>query len=757
MTEGVVQENVVLLYEGARHPIGPEGVTLGRSADNDVPLPVEKASRRHARIARGNGGLTLEDLGSTHGTLLNGRPLEAGRPQPLGPGDRIEIDGAVLRILAGGETRFEPGEVGAEPLPEESVAFDGERLTIGRQEGCDLVLPDPNVSRMHAELVRTGDGTAELVDLGSSAGTRVNGVQSDRAPLAPGSTIGIGPYQVHFDGSRLMAHDSRTELRLTAHDVAVDVGEKRILQPVSLAVEPGELVVLIGASGAGKSTLLKVLAGVNPPSDGDVTVNDEPLAARLTDVGYVPQDEIVHPELTVREALRYAARLRLPQDTSAEEIDATVERVLAELSLTEHADTKIGSLSGGQRKRTGVATELLSRPSLLFLDEPTTGLDPSLEGRLMRLLRELADGGRGVVVVTHATASLGLADRVVVMGAGGFRVFEGTPAEALAFFGVDSFEAIYDALDETPPEELRERFEARAGTVVPEPAPAGARAARPAGRGRGFLSQARVLTARQAMLFKRDTKNMALLLGQVPVLGALDGLIFGTHIFDRPGGSPGDAIQLMFLLVLGPIWFGSLTAAREIVKERALRDREAAIGVRLDAYLFSKVVVVGAVVTVQSLGMTAIVLGLRPVHEKAGVYAAVIGLLVITAIAATAMGLLVSALVSSEDQAMSIIPLVLIPQFLFAGAIVPVARMLQPFKAMSYLDPSQWALASIGTRLHFNERMAGSPEFAQVNRYGTHFFDVSLLTGAGALVAFFAVFLGLTAVVLRRREAAQRR
>jgi ABC-type multidrug transport system ATPase subunit/pSer/pThr/pTyr-binding forkhead associated (FHA) protein len=758
VTDGVLQENVVLLYEGERHPIGPGGLTLGRSADNDVPLSVEKASRNHARVRAENGGLVLEDLGSTHGTLLNGAPLAPESPQPLSAGDRVEIGGAVIRILAGGETRFEPGEVADAALREESAAFSGDRLTIGRQEGCDLVLPDPNVSRMHAELVRSGDGRTELVDLGSRAGTRVNGVQANRAPVEPGSTIGIGPYQLHYDGNRLVAHDARTELRLTARDVTVTVGDKRILQPVSLGVEPGELVVLIGASGAGKSTLLKVLAGVNPPSGGAVTVNDEPLASRLTDVGYVPQDEIVHPELTVREALRYGARLRLPQDTSAEEIDATVDRVLVELSLVPHADTRIGSLSGGQRKRAGVAAELLSRPSLLFLDEPTTGLDPSLEGRLMALLRELADGGRGVVVVTHATASLGLANRVIVMGAGGYRAFEGTPTEALGFFGVDAFEGIYEKLDDAAPEEMRARFEAGRGAdgdgvgASPEAPPPP-----PVRRRPSLLKQTATLTARHGRVFARDRKNLALLLGQVPVLALLDSLIFRSGVFDKPGGSPGDGIQLLFLLVLAPIWFGALTAAREIVKERALREREAAFGVRLDAYVLSKALVLFTVVSAQVLLFFAILDVLRPIHEPFADTVAVIVLLVVTGFAAVSLGLLVSSLVTSEDQGMTIIPLVVIPQLLFAGTLVPAARMLEPFQTFGQLHLSQWSLAAIGTQMDFNDRMASSPEFARVNRFGTDFFDVGLLTGVAAQAIFVLLFLAATAAVIRRREAAQRR
>ena len=204
-----------------------------------------------------------------------------------------------------------------------------------------------------------------------------------------------------------------------------------ILNSASIAIEPGEFIAIIGESGSGKTTLLRALAGVVSPSKGRVTVNGEGIGTRLTDIGYVPQDEIVHPRLKVAEALYYAAALRLPRDSSQADIEKAVGRVLGELSLEERADVRIGALSGGQRKRVGVASELLNRPSLLFLDEPTTGLDPGLETRMMQLFRDLAETGeRAVAIVTHATKNLDLADRVCVMGQGGELTFLGPPEDA---------------------------------------------------------------------------------------------------------------------------------------------------------------------------------------------------------------------------------------------------------------------------------------------------------------------------------------
>ena len=228
-------------------------------------------------------------------------------------------------------------------------------------------------------------------------------------------------------------------------------------------------------------------------------------SAHLTDIGYVPQDEIVHPKLTVREALRYSAKLRLPSDAGRDDIEGAVERGCShELSLEQHAETQIGSLSGGQRKRAGVASELLSRPSLLLLDEATTGLDPGLETRMMELMRELADNERAVITITHATKNLGLCDKVVVMGRGGDLCFFGSPDEALRFFRTDEYDGVYRALDERPAAAVAGRSSRR---PPPGAGPDGTSERRPAVAGRSRPGAARparldlaVVHARRALL-----------------------------------------------------------------------------------------------------------------------------------------------------------------------------------------------------------------------------------------------------------------
>ncbi len=629
-------------------------------------------------------------------------------------------------------------------------------MTIGRDESNDVVLPDVNVSRFHAEMVAL-DGTIELNDLGSRNGTRVNGELVQRVTLRDGDEIGVGPFGIAFDGQRLIARTDRGALRLESREVSVIVKERQILSSTSLAIEPGELVAIIGESGAGKSTLLKAISGVSRPSAGRVTINGEPLANRLTDVGYVPQDDIVHSLLTVDEALRYAARLRLPEDASRAEIDETVSRVIAELALEGNARQRIGSLSGGQRKRTSVATELLGSPSLLFLDEPTTGMDPALESKMMQLFRALADHSRAVVLVTHATKNLALCDRVIVMGRGGVMAFEGPPAEALEFFGVDTYDGIYDALDETPSGDWRERYErSHRGLAATEAAatPATAEPGPPPTRsGGGLVAQTVMLTGRYLKLLVRDRRNLLLLLGQAPILALAAVGLFHSGLFKHRGGSAQLSIELLFLMSLTAIWIGSIDGGREIVKERAVFERESAEGLRLSAYLLSKIAVLFAVITAQVVLNAGVLLAFRPLDEPASAYLAVGALLILTGFAGVCMGLFLSTISTTEDQSMTLLPLALIPQLLFGGTIVTVARMAQPAKAISNVIFERWALAGLGTAIGMNGRMAHDPEFGQVNPFGSHFFNVHLVPSLLIQAAFAAVFLsGVTLILWRRRS-----
>jgi ABC-type multidrug transport system ATPase subunit/pSer/pThr/pTyr-binding forkhead associated (FHA) protein len=757
-----------LLAGGRRLPIAAGGLVIGRDPASDVRVDSPRASRRHARVDVAGGGHSVVDLGSGNGTYVNGERVH-GEARALRSGDAIAVGDDELRYVTGRATQMlSPGTLA--PAPDaQRLELTAQRVSVGRDPGNDVVLDDPNVSRFHAELRRTPGG-AEVRDLGSRNGTRVDGATIQRGPLRPGSVVGVGPYRLVFDGDGFVARDDRGALRLDAEGVTVRVKGREILHSASVSIQPGELVVIIGESGSGKSTLVKAMAGVSEPAAGRVRVSGEPVASRLTDLGYVPQDEIVHGRLTVREALRYAARLRLPPDSSRADLEAAVERVVGELGLEARADQRIDTLSGGQRKRAGVAVELLSRPSLLFLDEPTSGLDPALEARLMELFRGLAEEGRrAVVVVTHATKSLRLCDRLVVMGQGGHLCFQGPPDDALDFFGVDDFDEVYVALERRAPQEWRAVFEARAAAgkaataghdaLADEPATSdlgrapAPDAAVPRPRRRVSAAvQARVLTSRYLRLLVRDRRNLALLLGQAPLIGAGVAFLFEGGVFASEPGRAGQVIQLLFLLAVSAIWLGAIDGSREIVKERSVTARERAIGVGVGAYLTSKVVVLLALSLVQTALLAAVVLGVHPLGEPLGAWVEVGVVLALTGFVAVGMGLLVSALAGTEDQATSVIPLVLIPQLLFAGAIVAVARMNEAMAVLSVGAFSRWSLAGTGSAVDVDARLAADETAARTTGHAADFFALGLVAAVGVLLAFMAAFLVATAMLLAARR-----
>ena len=364
-----------------------------------------------------------------------------------------------------------------------------------------------------------------------------------------------------------------------------------------------------------------------------------------------------------------------------------------------------------------------------------------------------------MVVVTHATRSLDLCDRLAVFARGGALAFFGSPGEARRFFAVETYDEIYDRLLARGSEEWQTKFEAARPAPVsrepadapPQPGPAGPPQAK-----QRLGRQAAVLGARYLRVFSRDRRNLAILFGQVPLIALATAFLFEPGLFERSlgPGSGGDAryaIQLLFVLATTAIWFGAITSAREIVKERHVIMREAAIGVRWGAYLISKGVVLGAVVALQTILLTYCVLAIRPLDEPASAYLIVTALLILTSFVSVVLGLLVSATVSSEEQATSFIPLALIPQLLFAGALVPIDKMAEPIASISNVVIARWSLGGLGNSVEMNERIADDPALSRANDYGSDFFAIEPGKTAAILLIFLAVFSIATLITLVRR------
>src|SRR6266542_3167261 len=449
-------------------PLATQPLVLGRAPTNDIVLTSRFVSARHARIEPEGAAHRIIDIGSTNGIFSEGKRLAANTPLKLADGDVLRIGdpatGNFVTLTYRNPLVSRAAQAGtvAQSYPPDP---NDPQMTIGR-EGSEIVVENPQVSRQHAVIDRMG-GRHVLRDVGSTNGTFVNGQRITEHTLTPGDVIQIGAFKLVYDGDSLDQYDQRGALRIDARNLSRTVrrdGKTRmILKDVSLSIEPREFVALVGGSGTGKSTLMNALSGYAQATGGHVLVNGDDyyrnFDAYRTVLGYVPQDDIIHRTLPVDRALGYAAELRLPADTAPAEITQRIARVLEDVEMAPHRDTLVDNLSGGQRKRVSIGAELLADPSLFFLDEPTSGLDPGLEKKMMYTLRRLADSGRTVVLVTHATANISQCDHVAFMSDGRL-VYFGPPAEALQFFNVGSgdFADIYTKLEGAASEQDPDRW-----------------------------------------------------------------------------------------------------------------------------------------------------------------------------------------------------------------------------------------------------------------------------------------------------------
>lgn len=532
---------------------------------------------------------------------------------------------------------------------------------------------------------------------------------------------------------------------LRAKGISVQVGGSTILEPTSLELRSGRLVGLIGPSGGGKTTLLRCLAGETMPVSGEVTIGGEPLARRTDAVGYVPFGDLLHERLTVREALGYAAALRALPDATAQERRDRVDEVLDELSLTDRGDAWIHSLSGGERRRAAVGLELLGHPRVLLLDEPAAGLDARLERRLMETLRELAQLDRAVVVATHATASLELCDDIAVMGRGGRLRFYGAPQAMLEQFGIAAYERVYEVLEAggeagDPVEEAVTSLQAPA--LGPALAPE---------RVAGLATQAAVLASRYSKTFGRDRATLGILVVQAPVIGLAIGFVLPEQVFQRPVVAGYYGVMLAFMVTVASMWLGVISSCREIVKEQAIVLREAATGVRLDAFLISRCMLLFPLGALQAALMIFAVVAVQPLEIGGSAHLALLGISVLTTWAAVCTGLWLSAWARSSDQATSSVPLLMIPQMLLAGAVIPVSQMIAPVKILSLAFVSRWSLTGTGTTLDLDTRLG--EEIGAVTGYDPDFFARDVGVPALALVVFILLSLSGAGVVLDRRIA----
>ncbi|MEA4924001.1 MAG: FHA domain-containing protein [Syntrophomonadaceae bacterium] len=786
----------------------------------ELTLNDQKVSRLHARVTvLSDGAVTLHDENSSNGTTLRGHRIST--VEFLHPGDIFRVGDTGIRLLADSPSEpewlsyqkdrgDEEGTTcsinlagGSEYTPAgnftRALKADEEMISIGRDPANTIVLSHPMVSRFHARIMFRADKRV-LYDLNSVNGTYINGQKvNDSTELFPGSLIQICGYSYYFNGRNLIEfNDNDGQIRMEIKSLSKTVklaggGARVLLDNLNIVIEPREFVAILGGSGAGKSTLLGALSGMRPATSGEILLNGRNLYDEYdvfrSMIGYVPQDDIVHMDLTVQEVLAYSARLRMPEDTTAEEINATVERVMQDLEIDSRRDVTVYRLSGGQRKRVSIGVELLTSPGIFFLDEPTSGLDPGLEKVMMEMLRRLADQGRTIILVTHATFNIDLCDKVVFLTEGGKLAFFGGPAEALVYFGARDFAEIYKKVsaDKTKSasdwaqEYSRSMYwrkyitsnlsQNRAGSMRETNTGAAAFAKPRISR----FKQWGVLTRRYLRIMSRDKKNVQLLFLQPLIIAMLIVTVFihSAPLYEYSKLQPED-VQLtpqvvaagqlsevqnnnadeterrkemsisVAMMIFTAIWLGTSNAAREIVKEMPVYRRERRVNLRIAPYLLSKITVLSVVCLIQSF----IFLGVITTGLSLPAFWPNLGAFFLISLASVMMGLTVSATVLNADKAMSTVPVLLVPQILLAGALIPVADVKPDYlHSIFYIAISKWGYELVGGICDISSRVLIKPEHDP--------FSGNFVAHWWVLVAFIAGFYLLSAWALLRKDQIQ--
>jgi len=713
---------------------------VGRDPQSDIVLDEPKVSWLHATLRAEDDRWLLEDAGSTNGTFSGAQRVQRveitgscqvrlGHPE-TGPVISCSIAAAPdshPATMAASATGLQPAwqSAAGDRTPSAIMRLPDRVLRIGRATDNDVVVPDLSVSRHHAELRKALQGGYQIVDLGSHNGTYLAGQRITTAPVTESDVIGIGLATFRLVGDELQQFIDTGEISLNARALTVRLpGGKVILDNVSFPLGERCLLGVIGPSGAGKSTLLGALTGMRPATEGSVLYDGRDLYADYAElrhrIGLVPQENILHTQLSARRALRYAAELRFPRDTTPAEREHRIAEVLSELSLSQHADTRASSLSGGQQKRVNVALELLTKPSLLFLDEPTSGLDPGLDMSVMEMMAGLAHDGRTVIVVTHSVANLNVCDRLLVLVPGGKVAYFGPPADGLRHFGQPGWAQVFRAFEAEPDRDWAGEYSRSAfcaqyvtapGQADRSAAAAADRSMPPPARSQNRLAQLSTLVRRYVAVIASD-RNYVGVLALLPII--LGGLI--RAVPDAPGlagHNNGNAQQVLLILIMGACLTGVANAVRELVKERAIYTRERAAGLSAGAYLWSKLVVLGVISAVQAVVLVLIGVVGRPL-PLSGAFLTSLPLvelmlaMAVLAVASMTVGLLISAVVNSSDKTMPLLVVAVLVQVVLSGGVFPLNGKAG-LDQFSWLSPSRWGFGATAATSNLSQIAPAAP------------------------------------------------
>lgn len=694
---------------------GKTDLTFGTDKDNDIVLPKRDnyVSRHHGVIRIQNGKFYYRDTNNTNGSYIIA-PSFSGFVKS--PGYDIEIDdNAVIKI--GNMQKSDRMTVlwlnhlrAGEKL--EMIRLDGRNISIGRDAANDIVLDNPYISKVHAVIGIGARGYYEIRDNSIRSGIMVNGLPAgDRADLYDKDVIQILGYQLIYSGNIIYYKRTASGIAIRAAAVSktVDKG-KLILNNVSLEIKANEFVAIIGGSGAGKSTLMGVLNGFDRNHTGEIYYNNINLNRNFGSIkdviGYVPQEDIVYENLTLREMLRYSAELRMPADQTDNEIEHRIDEVLATLDLSEHQNTYIRKMSGGQKKRASIAVELLADPKVFFLDEPTSGLDPGTEKNLMIAMSRLSkEQDRTIVMVTHTTQSLHLCDKIIFMGPGGLLCFMGNVEEAKQFFETDDLTEIYNMIAADPIRWANAYLSRNPAGFTSGSSAKDQQVAEKKNKVSG-LYQFGVVTERYAKLCLNDWRKMMIQLATPVIMGIIIWFIADENFLRTYSGTK----SILFTMSCAAIWIGLFAAIQEVCKERSILKREYMASLRLRSYVFAKffVILVQSVLQAALLTLTGFMtlsmkysgdddIKLKAANtllgEDRGITWEVYVTLLITMLASAALGLLISSFFKNSDKATTIAPFVLIIQLVFSGMLFQLEGAKE---TISYITFSRWSVDALG-------------------------------------------------------------
>jgi ABC-type multidrug transport system ATPase subunit len=665
-------------------------------------------------------------------------------------------------------------QVAVSPSPTVNViVLNKTPIAIGRGESNDIRLDHPAVSEHHAWLEWRSEANAWYVaDENSAKGTFVNYQRVPHGPegwpVNPATdTVWIAPYSFRLaGGDHQQPRFEPARMRLDARDLVRTVKHEKTrqsvailnLEPTPLSFRPGEFIALVGGSGAGKTTLMKALLGLSPAQEGIVYVSGRPFIeagrtqrfeAMHTVVGYVPQDDVVHYDLTPLEAMDYIARFRLSSDLSKSERMGYIQKTLETVELWPHRNKLIRKLSGGQRKRVNIALELLAEPRLLFLDEPTSGLDPGLDLSVMELLRNWATDPadpRTIILVTHATENVTSCKYVAFMATGGYVVYFGPPAQALSYFGVERFAEIYRTIGTYQPHELVSSPEKGADEHTPSapdvrelvssfqnssdffkyiqarqlseqeavspptevPRPIGRRSILPTpAESDRFWRQFKILAVRYWKLIRRDRMNFITLLLQGLLVAGLLWAVSRPDTFQPKGAE--DAQTVLFIMACAAVWLGILNGTKEIVKEQDIYLRERRYGLGAVPYVLSKVAILALIGAIQIGTLLAIISYHLVLPERGALgswspaWLEWFVTLELTLVAGLSLGLFLSASTTTIDAATAVMFVLLVIQVMFAGLFFPDAEWADTLSIFTF---SRWGLEGVATTANLNGLLA---------------------------------------------------